>query len=112
MAKTTAPRLATDPPRRACRVWGIRPIRMAMELATPADVNDDGVLNLGDVVTFRTHLANPVGVPLSAAGEGQCTVIGLVRPCDILDVTVVRRALGIPSLLPGIAPVCEAAVGA
>ncbi len=76
-----------------------------------ADVNDDGVLNFGDVVIFRTHLANPVGVPLSAAGEGQCTVIGLVRPCDILDVTVMRRALGIPSLLPGIAPVCEAAVG-
>ncbi len=77
-----------------------------------ADVNDDGVLNLGDVVTFRSHLANPVGVPLSAAGEAQCTVIGLVRPCDILDVTVMRRALVIPSLLPGIAPVCEAAVGA
>ncbi len=76
-----------------------------------ADVNDDGVLNFGDVVTFRSHLANPVGVPLSAAGEGQCTVIGLVRPCDILDVTVMRRALGIPSLPPGIAPVCEAAVG-
>ncbi len=77
-----------------------------------ADVNDDGVLNFGDVVIFRTHLANPVGVPLTAAGEGQCTVIGLVSPCDILDVTVMRRALVIPSLLPGIAPVCEAAVGA
>ncbi len=72
------------------------------------DVNDDNVVDLGDVASFRAHLADPNGMPLSPEGRSKCTVIGEAPACDILDLTVLRRALAVPPLPPGIAPVCEA----
>jgi len=75
------------------------------------DVNNDAVVDALDVVEFRAFLADPLGSPLFPAGVRQCTVIGSVRPCDGLDLTVVRRAVETPSLPPGIAQVCEAVTG-
>lgn len=75
------------------------------------DVNDDGAVDPQDVVEFRAYLADPSGSPLSPAGVRQCTVIGSVRPCDDLDLTVIRRAIEVPGLPPGVAQVCEAVVG-
>ncbi len=72
------------------------------------DVNDDGSVDAADVATFRAHLADPRGIPLSPAGQAKCTVIGEAAACDLLDLTVLRRALAVPPLPPGIAPVCEA----
>ncbi len=72
------------------------------------DVNSDSSVDLADVATFRAHLADPNGMPLSPAGQAKCTVIGEAPACDILDLTVLRRALAIPPLPPGIAPVCSA----
>ncbi|MCH6561440.1 MAG: hypothetical protein IH800_03330 [Myxococcales bacterium] len=72
------------------------------------DVNNDSSVDLADVATFRAHLADPNGMPLSPAGQAKCTVIGEAPACDILDLTVMRRALASPPLPPGIAPVCEA----
>ena len=72
------------------------------------DVNDDGVVNPGDLADFRLALADPVGAPLPPAGESKCTLIGEAGPCDALDVAVLTRALDDPPLEPGIAPVCEA----
>ncbi len=72
------------------------------------DINDDNVVDPADVATFRAHLADPNGMPLSPAGQAKCTVIGEAPACDILDLTVLRRALATPPLPPGIAPVCEA----
>jgi len=73
------------------------------------DVNDDGIVSVDDVFDFRFYLADPIGMPLPPAGESRCTVIGEAGPCDILDVTVLRRALATPSLAPGLRPVCEGA---
>ncbi|MCZ6571239.1 MAG: hypothetical protein O7B23_13870, partial [Deltaproteobacteria bacterium] len=72
------------------------------------DINDDSVVDAADVATLRAHLADPNGMPLSPAGQAKCTVIGEAPACDILDLTVMRRALASPPLPPGIAPVCEA----
>jgi len=72
------------------------------------DVNDDSVVDLVDIATFRAHLADPNEMPLRLGGRAKCTVIGEPPACDILDLTVLRRALAIPPLPPGIAPVCEA----
>ncbi len=58
---------------------------------------------------IRLYLADPNGMGLPPAGESRCTVIGEAGPCDILDVTVLRRALATPSLPPGLRPVCEGA---
>ncbi len=74
------------------------------------DVDDDGVLSFCDGVTLRFHLADPNGLPLSLAGQSKCTVIGEPRPCDILDVSVIRRTVEGPDLSPGVAPVCQAAL--
>jgi hypothetical protein len=74
------------------------------------DVNDDGIVNNLDVLTFRNSLADPVQMSLPLAGERKCTVIGEARDCDVLDVTVIRRTVEGPKLAPGIAPVCQAAV--
>ncbi len=79
------------------------------------DVNDDGTVDGLDIGKLRSFLANPDGCPLAFAGQAKCNVItdpnNEPRPCDILDLVVLRRSTGIPPRPPGIAPVCEAAVG-
>ena len=72
------------------------------------DVNVDDLVNPGDIDTYRVHLADPNGMPLTASGAERCTVIGPEPVCDIRQLSVLRRALAIPFLPPGIAPVCEA----
>ncbi len=76
------------------------------------DVNDDGSVGPADIDAFRFYLANPIGVPLSPVAESKCTLVDEPHPCNILDVTVLRRALAVSPLAPGIAPICEAAKGA
>ncbi len=74
------------------------------------DVDDDGFANDSDVAHFRVFLADPSGSPLIE--PDRCTVIdtGSPRPCDILDVTVLRRAVELPPLPSGISPVCVALI--
>ena len=75
------------------------------------DVNDDGVVDVGDISFFRTHLADPNRPPLSVVGQSKCSVRGGPADCDVLDLVVLRRALRIPSLPPLVAPICEAVLG-
>jgi hypothetical protein len=75
------------------------------------DVDDDGSVGTSDVDAFRLFLADPAGAPLSPAGVSKCSVVDDAGPCEILDVTVIRRALAVPSLEPGIEPVCTAVAG-
>ncbi|MFQ5515694.1 MAG: thrombospondin type 3 repeat-containing protein [Myxococcota bacterium] len=74
------------------------------------DVDDDGVVDGFDVDTFRDAPADPITLALPAAGQTKCTVIGQLRDCDVLDVTVLWRVIDGPALPPDIAQVCEAAV--
>ncbi len=71
------------------------------------DVDDDGIVDLLDVVAYRASLADPVGDALSPAGVSKCSVIDSAGPCEILDVSVTRRVLF--PLLPDIEQVCSAA---
>ncbi len=75
------------------------------------DVDDDGSVDSADVVAYRDSLADPDGLPLTSAGVAKCSVIGSAGPCEILDVSVIQRALESEPLLPGIAQVCSAARG-
>ena len=70
------------------------------------DVNVDDLVDDFDVALYRAHLIDPLGTPLGTAGESRCSVIAPTRACDIVDVTVLRRALNNPSLPPPIDPVC------
>ena len=72
------------------------------------DVNLDDLVDPGDIDTYRVHLADPNGMPLTNSAEERCTVIGPEPACDIRQLTVLRRALADPFLPPGIALVCEA----
>ena len=74
------------------------------------DVDDDGVIGVGDRDLFRDVLAGLN--TFTAPGEAKCTVIGTAGPCSVLDLTVIRRKVEGPELPPGTAPVCAAAVGA
>ena len=73
------------------------------------DVNVDAAIDLTDVDLFRAHLSNPSGVTLPPGATDRCNVVGAPRPCDLLDLVVLRRALTLPARAPGIAPVCPAA---
>jgi hypothetical protein len=75
------------------------------------DVDDSGIVDFADVDTYRDSLADPVGLALTPAGVAKCSVLYSAGPCEILDVTVIQRALEATPLLPGIAQVCGAAVG-
>ncbi len=57
------------------------------------DVDVDGDVSVSDVAAFRLFLANPEGSPLTDAGFAQCTVHGRARPCDVLDLVVLRRSV-------------------
>jgi hypothetical protein len=77
------------------------------------DVNDDTIVgDLDDLASLRQFLADPDGSPLSPGGLSKCSVFGTSADCDIADAVVLRRFLTNPVLMPGITPVCEAAVGA
>ena len=73
------------------------------------DVDDDGDVDDFDVNRFRASLAAIPGSALTPGGTGKCSVIESAGPCDVLDVSVIERALDVPPLLPGIAQVCTAA---
>ena len=75
------------------------------------DVDDDGDVDQGDADTYRDSLADPLLLPLTPAGVAKCSVIDGPGPCEIVDVTVIVRALEVAPLLPGIAQVCTAATG-
>jgi hypothetical protein len=74
------------------------------------DVNDDGIVNFFDIDDYRDFLADPDGMSFPPEGENKCTVIGAQSDCDVLDISVIRRVLEAPDLLPPIAQVCEAAL--
>ena len=76
------------------------------------DLSDDGTVDASDVALYRAYLANPSGSPLGAAAQRKCRVRGSGAPCDVAQVTVLRRALATPIPLgPGIAQVCAGATG-
>ncbi len=76
------------------------------------DVNDDGIVDYDDYDAYRDSLADPDpdGLGLTLAGVAKCSVIDSPGPCEILDVTVIARALEPTPLLPGIDQVCTAAM--
>jgi hypothetical protein len=76
-------------------------------------VDDNGIVNIEDVGTYRVSLIDPGGPPpaMTAAGISKCSVRGSSGPCEILDVSVIQRALEVPPLAPGIDQVCTAATG-
>jgi hypothetical protein len=76
-----------------------------------ADVDDSGIVDFDDVDAYRDSLADPVGLALTPAGVAKCSVIDGAGPCEILDVTVIERALEPTPLAPGIDQVCSAVGG-
>ena len=89
-------------------VPAIFPLRL--EADPCGDVNVDSFVDGVDVAIYRGFLADPGGMPLSPAGEDNCTVVGPPRPCDVLDVVVLRRVLALPPLPPAIAAVCASSL--
>jgi hypothetical protein len=75
-----------------------------------ADVNDDGIVDFADFDDYRDSLADPAGFALTLEGVAKCSVIDSPGPCEILDVSVIARALEPAPLLPGIDQVCAAAM--
>ncbi|HTO52498.1 MAG TPA: hypothetical protein VMR50_03845, partial [Myxococcota bacterium] len=71
------------------------------------DVTGEGIVDTGDVAAYRSHLANPTGLPFSATALTKCSVSGSSAGCDIQDLVVMRRAL--VGQGPGLAQVCTAA---
>ena len=70
------------------------------------DLDGNGVVSPADVLVFRDSLASPEGNPLTAEALAKCSVVD-DGDCDVLDVSVLRRALAAPPLPPGIQPVCS-----
>jgi len=75
------------------------------------DVDDSGIVDHDDVAAYRDSLADPVGLALTPSGVAKCSVIGSAGPCEMVDVTVIQRALEVVPLAPGIDQVCVAAGG-
>lgn len=73
------------------------------------ELDGNGVIDAGDVAAFRSFLADPNGAALTPEADERCTVIGSAGICDLLDVTVLRRAVEGPQLPPGLAQICAAA---
>ncbi|MFQ5426551.1 MAG: hypothetical protein ACE5EV_05690, partial [Gaiellales bacterium] len=73
------------------------------------DLTGNGLVNTADVSLFRRFLAGTS--VLSPTAESRCTAIGPLGPCDLLDLVVIRRALAVPPLGPGIAGSCDALAG-
>ena len=72
------------------------------------DLDLDGFVAAPDLGVYRSHLADPIGMPLGAPALALCDVAGPGSACDALDVAVTLRA--ITGLGPGILPRCAAAL--
>jgi hypothetical protein len=73
------------------------------------DVNGEGIVDTADVAAYRSHLADPAGLPFTGAALAKCSVdTGSSTECDVLDVVLIRRAL--VGQQPGISQSCAAAV--
>ena len=68
------------------------------------DLDQDEDQDTVDLLALRMALADPSGAALSPEGAQRCNVIAPIRPCDIVDVAVMSRALDL--LAPGIADAC------
>jgi hypothetical protein len=75
------------------------------------DLSEDGTVEALDPAALRTFLADPAGAPLSAVALEKCRVNAGSAACDVLQLTVLRRALAEPALGPGVAALCTAATG-
>jgi hypothetical protein len=71
-------------------------------------LGSDAVVDAADVTALRNHLR--FGGTLTPDQLSRCSVIGGQNECTIRTVTVLRRALAVPPLAPGVAQVCDAAV--
>jgi murein DD-endopeptidase MepM/ murein hydrolase activator NlpD len=78
-------------------------------VAACGDVNLDSSVDAADVERYRQYLADPIGSRLSPGGMRQCHLYGVPRPCDVLDVVALRRALG--GLDPVLGDACNDADG-
>lgn len=104
--------VANDPWLRWLPLWALREgyfVQPAGALCGDVAVNE--ILDAGDVSAFRARLANPSGAPLSFEGARRCTVISPARPCDVRDLSVLRRNVAAGGLQPVVAEVCPAALG-
>ena len=71
------------------------------------DVNGSGRVDAADVAAIRQSLANPAAA-LTPAALDRCAVFGDLASCDVLQVTVLRRALATPTPLPPLVPPASA----
>lgn len=71
------------------------------------DVSNDGAVDATDLAALRSALAS--GQIDDLPGAAKCRVNGVWKPCSLLDLTILRRALdsGGP-LLPGLEQTCDA----
>jgi hypothetical protein len=72
------------------------------------DVSGNGRISSVDVDVYRAYLSRPTTSPLSAEARSKCRVDGDSAACDVLQVSVLRRALAAPPLAPGIVQLCTA----
>ena len=67
------------------------------------DVTGSGRVDSGDVTAIRQSLANPAAA-LSPAALDRCAVFGDLADCNVVQVSVLRRALATPALPPLVSP--------
>jgi hypothetical protein len=67
------------------------------------DVTGSGRVDAADVAAIRQSLANPAAA-LTPAALDRCAVFGDLADCDIVQVSVLRRALATPALPPLVSP--------
>ena len=79
------------------------------------EVNNDGRVLASDVTAIRNGLTGssagvlaPERCKVSGAGNASLLPTGMRSDCNVVDVAVIRRALG--SFAPGIAQVCQPAL--
>ena len=70
------------------------------------DLTNDLLVKGDDVDDFRELLAFGE-CPVGSSCTGRCNVISPVRPCDVLDLAVLRRAVEGPNLGPGLVQTCS-----
>lgn len=73
---------------------------------TCGDIDVNGDVDVADVGAYWQCLANPQGSAMTDAGYAQCTVYGRARPCDVLDLVVLRRSLALLPALPPLGTGC------
>lgn len=78
-------------------------------LGVCGDAKNDSVVDSADLAAIRAFVSDPNGAALSAEGAARCSVIGSDADCDMRDAVVLARLLAVPTLAPGIVPVCAAA---